>query len=784
MIEAQKAADRGYKKFLNSNLGFSWKFRLLEAETLLWEGMSDQVLALLDSAAPPPDSPEFLIPDLTLRSLAYTRQHNFPGSETNLAKAETLCASQNEMSCGGVFRARGVLALEQGDVPAAGKAFQKSLAFGRVHNDQFLEATALLNLGTASLHDNRYDDSIEWSKSAQRLSTAIDAKDITQFAVGNLGWAYYKLGDSENALASFAAAEKSAEQLDDKLAQVIWLTDIGSVDLDRADYQNAEQVFNKALSLARQLGAKEYIRNALIPLALVYERRGKFDLANQYSDEAIAEARVDGNRLDELYPLLVKGQVAAQLHDSAHAAAIFREVAADPQSDSSLKWEAQHSLARLEEDGGQREAAGREYEAALCTFETERSSVQHEESRLPFFTNAARIYDDYVAFLIKSGQQARALEVAEFSRGRTLAEGLGLLPNERPCATPALDAERVAGNAKATILYYWLGQQQSYLWAISSKGVQSFPLPAAAQIDASVRRYGEAVVNGEDVIANSNQDGLQLYQTLIAPAASRLPKVSRVVVVADGSLSSLNFETLLVPGTAQPHYWIEDAVLSNAQSLRLLAAKKITTQGGVENVLLIGDAVPHNPEYPALPNAKLEIENVGKHFAPAALTTFTQSAATASAFLESRPEQYSYIHFVAHAVAISQVPLDSAVILSPQSGDDSFKLYARDIVQHHLRARLVTVSACYGAGTRSYSGEGLIGLSWAFLRAGALNTIGALWEVNDASTPQLMDLFYAELEQGRAPNVALRDSKLALMRSNKSFSKPFYWAPFQLYGTS
>jgi CHAT domain-containing protein len=78
----------------------------------------------------------------------------------------------------------------------------------------------------------------------------------------------------------------------------------------------------------------------------------------------------------------------------------------------------------------------------------------------------------------------------------------------------------------------------------------------------------------------------------------------------------------------------------------------------------------------------------------------------------------------------------------------------------------------------------LIGLSWAFLRAGALNTIGALWEVNDASTPQLMDLFYAELEQGRAPDVALRDSKLALMRSNKIFSKPFYWAPFELYGTS
>ena len=52
---------------------------------------------------------------------------------------------------------------------------------------------------------------------------------------------------------------------------------------------------------------------------------------------------------------------------------------------------------------------------------------------------------------------------------------------------------------------------------------------------------------------------------------------------------------------------------------------------------------------------------------------------------------------------------------------DSYKLYARDIVKHHLTARLVTISACEGAGKRAYSGEGLVGLSWAFLRAGALD---------------------------------------------------------------
>ena len=75
----------------------------------------------------------------------------------------------------------------------------------------------------------------------------------------------------------------------------------------------------------------------------------------------------------------------------------------------------------------------------------------------------------------------------------------------------------------------------------------------------------------------------------------------------------------------------------------------------------------------------------------------------------------------------------------------------------------------------------MVGLSWAFLRAGAHNVIGALWEVSDASTPQLMDELYNQLNKGKSPDVALRAAKLSLLNSNSAFRQPFYWAPFQLY---
>jgi CHAT domain-containing protein len=135
-------------------------------------------------------------------------------------------------------------------------------------------------------------------------------------------------------------------------------------------------------------------------------------------------------------------------------------------------------------------------------------------------------------------------------------------------------------------------------------------------------------------------------------------------------------------------------------------------------------------------------------------------------------------------------PLDSAIILSrPTAGaapanaasEDSFKLYAREVMRHSIGARLVTISACYGSGTRAYAGEGLVGLSWAFLRAGAHNVVGALWEASDESTPRLMDSMYQGLQEGMSPEAALREAKLTLLHSNNPFRKPYYWAPFQIY---
>jgi CHAT domain-containing protein len=200
------------------------------------------------------------------------------------------------------------------------------------------------------------------------------------------------------------------------------------------------------------------------------------------------------------------------------------------------------------------------------------------------------------------------------------------------------------------------------------------------------------------------------------------------------------------------------------------------------DLLLIGDPLSAGGEFEALPNAPAEIERIGRHFSSAVSTVLTQARAVPSAYAASGPEQFRYIHFVAHGTASRSSPLDSAVVLSPPSSNPAdFKLYAREIVQHPLHASLVTISACYGSGLRNYAGEGLVGLAWAFLRAGSHDVIGALWLADDASTALLMDRLYAELTSGGAPDAALRAAKLALIHSTNVYRKPFYWGVFQLY---
>jgi CHAT domain-containing protein/Tfp pilus assembly protein PilF len=801
--QAQNEAHRECQRFRDSSPEWAWRFRTLEARAALQRGLYEDALKLLKSAPLPSDQAELVIPILTLSGEANAKTHNFSESERSLSDATALCDGSASASCGYVLKARGLLATERNQSGPAERLFELSLGFARSHGDVLLESYALLNLGYESLAEGHFDEAIDRSEAAYQIAKAIGARRLELITQLNVAWAYYKLGDSEKALGLSEEAEKLASQLGDVRDKENILTNVGYIYMDARKSDLAAETFQQALSLAQGIHAKEDIYNALRVLARLSLQTGDLANASQYAQRALDIARQDGNHLDELYPMLVQGQIAARRGDVASAESTFHEVEGDKACPIFLKWEAEHSLARLYEDEKHPDAANREYRVALATFEAARDQVRHEDSQLSFLTNAARIYDDYVHFLVARGKTDDALRWADYSRARTLAEGLGLLTKGGSAGPPPLNPQQIARRAEGAVLFYWLGEKQSYLWAITARKTSLFPLPPSVEIDAAAGRYRKALGGPQDVLASADPDGRWLYRALIAPAEGLLNKDAKVFVIPDGSLNNLNFETLLVSGPklteAKLHYWIEDVTIASASSLRVLGAARPDKTKRDRGLLLVGNSVAPNDKYPELPKAVSQMESVARHFPAARLRILAREQATPAAYLASRPEQFSYIHFVAHGTASRLSPLDSAIVLSkaavpkaplskaaPSEGSadsDSFKLYARDIIRHPLRADLVTISACYGAGERAYSGEGLVGLSWAFLRAGAHNVVAALWEATDASTEQLMDKFYDELDKGAKPDVALRAAKLSLLRGS-GFHNPFYWAPFQLYAGS
>ncbi len=788
-------AERDHREFGRSSAEWAWQFTMLRARALYRRGRYQQALDLLAAEPAPPQSGDLAVQRQRLEAFVYASLHNFPEAEQRIREAQRLCLT-NYPACRDMDETLGKLEMERGRYTEAQASFQRNLGSARAGSDQFQEAVALLNLSWCANAQAHFDEALDWADSAREISTARDFGDSAQRALGDMGWAYYRLGDPEKAEGLFVEAEHRAATLGNQAVQVMWLQASSYVYLDEGKIADAYRSARKSLDLAREINSTNDIINSLTVSAIVTEQAGKLEESKSHADEALAMAKKVQNGEYVGYLVWIEGRIAAQQHDAAAAEAWFHQVEQSEFTPVFLKWEAERSLARLYEEENHHGPADDEYHTALSTFEAARCGVHERvDSRLPFLTNAARIYEDYIHFLVAHGKTDEALQVADYTRARTLTEGLGRRCKAKFAPDP-LNAPEIARRAGGTILFYALGQEHSYLWAISPHQVKMFPLAANhAEIDAAVQNYRKKLEGPPEILEASN-DGSVLYQMLVAPAQNFLnedfpkkgPSTRNVFIIPDGALNSLNFETLL----PQPHhYWIEDVTIANAPSLRLLPTSREPNRNLNGKLLLVGNPVAPDKSadnaYPELPNAVAQMENIQKYFPTGRQQVFTRQQASPAAYLNNHPEQFSYIHFVAHGTASRMSPLDSAIILSREENapstaqDDSFKLYARDIINNHpLHAELVTISACYSTGKRTYSGEGLVGLSWAFLRAGAHNVVAALWDVSDASTPQLVDEFYSELKKGKSPAAALRSAKLSLLHG-ATFHAPFYWAPFQLY---
>ena len=739
-------------------------------------------LRLLDVAIPPDlANSEMAVWQKLTQGSALSYSAEYVSALDALDQARSIATGSQPKLLGEALLRLGTLSMLRRDWEASQSHFHSSLDFARQHRDAYLEASSLGSLGLLAARMDHYDESIFWNQQALDLDKANGWLGLAARAEGNMGWSYYLIGDLVNALDFYKKADQHDIDAGVPERRITWLNGVGDVHYDTRNFVAAESASTQALRLAESLHDTDDAIYCLQNLALISIAQHKFDSARTYVEDALSRESVAPDHVRELDTRLISAQLAVKTTEYEKAETIFEQIKSDPASPMHVHWEALSGLAQTHASQGKNARAEREFQEAIATISGAQDSIDKEEFRLSFLSNAIQFYDQYINFLLGLHRPLDALKIADLSRAQTLEHGLSSATVKGTSHVATFDPQAIARQRNATLLFYWLGPERSYLWVLTPTNVSLFPLPPGPEIDALALSYRQSFFRPGDPLDSTEGPGHELYDILVRPAQKLIPPNSSVVILPDSKLYGLNFETLVVD-QPRPHYWIEDVTVTVGTSLALLARSSRTPSPKSPELLFFGDALQATKEFPPLADAKQEIEALEKHFAEDHRRIFTAGQANPSNYLSSDPGRYSFIHFATHGTASASRPLESAIILSPEG--DRYKLYARDIMRQPLSAFLVSISACNGVGERQLAGEGLVGLSWAFLRAGAHNVVAGLWEVSTATAPQIMDGLYQGLTEGISPATALRNAKLTLLHSKGPLRRPFYWAPFQLYSGS
>ncbi|HEY2363562.1 MAG TPA: CHAT domain-containing protein [Candidatus Angelobacter sp.] len=775
-------AESGYRESA-SYPDINWKFRILVAEVRNRKQQYDAALEILD-----PDPPSNLPSEIFWRRRitqagSLCQSGAYPKAEELFAQAAALHAEP-----GALNYALGRCAMDRNELKTA-KNYLLLVTTQTPNQDPYLKAYTLSTLGWLARQDLNYEEAIDLDQQCLTIVRLLHADPLEEVVLGNLDDVYVDLADFKHVLENAEAGEKIASQLKDS-NQPKFLVNIGLARANEGQFGLAEKSYRDALGIASKRRDSNTAAICLHNLTLLKLDQHQIDVAENYHLQG-AELKPKDGRLADWQ--LDDADIATAYGNYAKAISELRELLQKVEAEDSRRHlfhfrqirALQSRLARnyvLQDDSVEAE---KWFKRSIATIDAAVKGMKRQELRTSLRGNIP-IYDGYVAFLIGQKRFAEALHVAQLGRAQTL------LIDEKeanPKKSVAEDAkawlskiQHYLAHDKSVLLSYFETADECYLWTVTPTQFRFSPLGIKQpDLDNLIDSYKEEI--REHLPLSDSRTAKKLYQTMVQPAKDLVPKGSHVIVVADSKSYSINFETL-VSSEGSDHYWIEDVELENARSVDLLIAShppRIPAKG----LLLIGAPAQADSHFPVLPHAPQEMANVEKHFPSGRITRFAGPDATPDSYLKSSPGMYKLIHMATHGTPNAIDPLQSAIILSAGK-NRNFKLLARDIIDDKVRlnAELVTISACEGVGTDLQSLEGLLGLEWAFMRAGAHQVVAAAWDQDDAVTPALMDDFYDQLSQGKSAIDALHHAKLSILHAGGPNALPYYWASLQLYTRS
>jgi CHAT domain-containing protein len=664
------------------------------------------------------------------------------------------------------------------------------------------------------------------------ISAQADCQEAKRLAVEfhstvHIALAEFRLGELAEArgnLAVAAAKYRSAAELSSSVGfsrrALVNLT-LGLVQYRLAGPAAAMDLFQKALTLSEKAEDPAGIIEAKYQIARVYAATGRLEEAQRQLEEAtgLSEAAREKIRSDRLrtsyfasvrkcYDLYV--DVLMRRHAASPNAGLDREALEKSEAGRARTlFDALHLRTALP---GRRIAQSAELtrlRAALNErYEVRLNLIIGGHKQRDLEANAGEIRR-----LNAEYEQALALAAADEQPGRA-----ALVP------IPPADLVRVSSDT--IVLEYHLGEERSYLWRIERGQIASFRLPGRKTI-------GDAVEKWRDLTSGRQRrpgESFPAYRARIEASDRELPaqaaklscmllpglpfeKETRLTVVADGSLQSLPFAALPSGGCRAPGGppLIALHEIANASSLRILSASvgREHAVSGEKDVAVLADPVfsAHDSRLsgiskaPASPDTavslKLALRDVGFSselprlygtreeadaifaLSPGSVLRKVDFSANLQTALSAELSNYRIWHFATHGLLDQSSPDLSGLVFSLV--DEKGRavpgfLKIQDIFDLSIDPDLVVLSACSSGLGEQVAGEGAVGLSYAFLHAGAKQVVSTLWNVDDDASSELMKEFYRGLLKDRLPVAgALRKAQVALLSRNFK-SQPFYWA--------
>lgn len=705
-----------------------------------------------------------------------------------------------------------------GEVERAVGYLEQALALRLELGDPKGEAGTLANLGLVQGWRGDLGPARESLERALHLRDAAGDRRGAAIVRVRLAGVLSRLGESAQALAAIDRALAALRSAGDLANEAGALNRKGEIQLSRDETEAAIASLEQALAAARRVRYPTYQAQADFALARAERRRGRFAAASDHYDAGF-------DAVESLRARIRSPELRASFGSMKHEAY-------EGYVDLLMEWHraepaAGHAVAALEV------AEGARAQSLLDLLHEARADIRSGVDR-ELLARQVSLERRLSAWALAEADPAGPGETDPAARDeqQAILRELDTVDAEVRRQSPAyaaLTRSRPLSGAEVRdlldpgtiLLIYSLGNQRSFLWAVTPTEVAAFELPAKEVIESEVREVHRMV--GHAGAAERRRQWLaasELSQLLLGPVAERLAD-QRLAIVADGALHYLPFAALPSPeGSGGPDSAgraprvVDRHEVVYLPSAAALATQRQTAAGRspaprwlavLADPVFSGDdprvagAAPE-PLQPAstrggasdgdarferLPATRREAEALARLAPDGEALQAVDFAARRQWVLDPALGDYRVVHFATHGVIDTQSPTLSGLALSAVDAAgrpvEGF-LHLRDIYRLRWSADLVVLSGCRTALGRELRGEGLIGLTRGFMHAGAERVIASLWPVEDQATSALMtELYRAIFDAGQRPAEALRTAQLALRRERR-WRDPYYWAGFVLQG--